>query len=63
MWIKQTGRNKKNYIDEHIAEVQEEENIPHKYKKVVMLISEAAKELIQRKLMREERNPWITADI
>ena len=55
--------NYSNYIDEHIAEVQEEGNIPQMYKKIVMLIREAAKESIPEKLIREERNPWITADI
>ena len=53
----------KSHIDEHTAAVQEEENIPHRYKKFLMLIKEAAKERNSRKVIREERVPWITENI
>ena len=53
----------RDYIEEHIATVQEEEDIPQKYKKMVKIIKEAANESIPKKVIREERNLWITADI
>ena len=53
----------RDYIEEHIVTVQEEEDIPQKYKKMVKIIKEAANESIPKKVIREERNLWITADI
>ena len=47
-FVKAAWNKSRNYIDEHVAAVQEEENILHKCEKNVMLINEAAKESIPK---------------
>ena len=53
----------RNYTEEHVTAVQEEEIIPQKYKKIVTLMKEAARESIPKKVIREKSNLWIIADI